>query len=147
MSTKAVYVGKTNQAILAGEADLSIWTEEELMRGQRRDKNGKWGGRPPKVVPTAVHNELVRRRLSKAGQLLNESVVDAVKLLQKVVVDEDANYADRIKAAVIIMERVMGKTPDRVEISAEVKPWEIALRNGIVTTVSQVLELESREVG
>lgn len=146
MPRKPVYIGNTNQAILSGEADLSIWTDEELMRGQRRDRNGKWGGRPPKVVPTAIHNELVRRRLSKAGELLNESVVDAVQLLRKVVVDDDANYADRIKAAVIIMERVMGKTPDRVELTAEVKPWEVALRNGIVRTVSSVLELESTEV-
>lgn len=50
-----VRVGNTNTAILSGEEDLSLWSEEELVRGRRRAKNGKWVGRPPAVVPKALH--------------------------------------------------------------------------------------------
>jgi hypothetical protein len=122
-----IRVGKTNLAILNGDMDLSTWSEEELIRGQRRAHTGRFTGRPPKVVPMAVHNELVRRRLSKAADLLNESVVDAVLLLRQVVTDEEANYGDRIKAAQLIVERVMGKTPERIELTME-PPWAMALR-------------------
>lgn len=127
-----IRVGKTNLALLNGDEDLSLWSDEELIRGQRRAKNGKWQGRKPKVVPIAVHNELVRRRLSQAGELLCESLVDAVTLLRVVVTDEDAQYSDRIKAANLIMDRVMGKAPEKVALTLEDEPlWAKAIRAGI----------------
>src|SRR4051812_38504065 len=81
MQSNKITLGKSNLAILSGEADLSLWTEEELIRGQRRAANGRWMGRPPKVVPKAVHDELVKRKLSKAYDLLDESIYDAVAVL------------------------------------------------------------------
>jgi hypothetical protein len=131
MSRQAVYVGRTNQAILAGELDLSEWDDEELLRGQRKSKNGKFHGRPPKVVPMAVHHELVRRRISRADEILDETLELACLLLKQVIVDNDAPYADRIKAAGMVMDRVMGKAPDKVEIKSDA-PWLIALQAGIV---------------
>lgn len=67
-----VWVGKANSAILAGTEDLSLWSEEELLRGQRRGKNGRWVGPRPKVVPTAIHQELVQRRMLNAHDLLGD---------------------------------------------------------------------------
>lgn len=126
-------VGNTNLAILNGDEDLSLWDDEELIRGQRRDRNGRWSGRPPKVVPTAVHAELVRRRLSKAGELLRESLVDAVLLLREVVTDDDADYGDRIKAASLIIDRVMGRAPENMTIKVEHEPpWAVAIRAALV---------------
>lgn len=63
----SISLGRTNAAILHGDEDLTLWSEEELIRGPRRDKNGSWSGRPPKVVPKAVHDELVRRPTAKAA--------------------------------------------------------------------------------
>jgi hypothetical protein len=127
-----VGIGMTNLAILNGDEDLSLWSEEELIRGQRRAKNGKWQGRKPKVVPVAVHNELVRRRLSQAGELLRESLVDAVTLLREVVQDEEAQYSDRIKAATLIMDRVMGKAAEHVTLTLqEEPPWAKVIRAAI----------------
>jgi hypothetical protein len=145
-----VRVGKTNLAILNGEHDLSLWDDEELIRGQRRDRNGRWSGRPPKVVPSAVHAELVRRRLSKAGEVLRESLVDAVTLLRQVVQDEDAQNSDRIKAANLIMDRVLGKAPEHVTFTLqEEPPWAVAIRAAIGTAPlrspngTRVLDAES----
>jgi hypothetical protein len=133
MAKRAVFIGETNQAIMRGDEDLTLWDDEELIRGQRRDRNGRWSGRPPKVVPTAVHGELVRRRLSKAAELLRESVVDAALLLREVVTDEDADYGDRIKAANLIIERVMGKTPESLLVKVEHEPpWAVAIRAALV---------------
>ena len=46
-----VRMSDTNTAILRGELDLTAWSEEELIRGQRRARNGHFQGRPPRVVP------------------------------------------------------------------------------------------------
>lgn len=62
--------------------------------------------------------------------------MDAVELLRTVILDDEAAYADRIKASQLVMERVMGKSPERVEIAVE-PPWATALRHALVD-VSEV---------
>lgn len=121
---KSITLGNTNTAILNGDEDLSLWSDEELLRGQRRARNGRWQGRPPKVVPMAVHHELNRRRMSKAREVLDESLEAAVSLFAEVVKDKDAPLDLRLKAAKEIVDRTMGKAPDTVSIHVEKAPWE-----------------------
>jgi hypothetical protein len=142
--TKPVYIGETNRAILSGAEDLSLWSEEELLRGQRKAKNGRWTGRPPKVVPLRVHEELTRRRLSTAYELLREDLVAAVQVLGEVVRDNEAPTKDRLRAAELIIERVMGKAPVKVELGVRTK-FEEALEAMIVPDDDYVIEAESWE--
>lgn len=112
-----IFPGKTTMAILSGEEDLTLWDDEELLRGQRRSKRGKFHGSAPKVVPMSVHQELTKRRLSKSYELLREDLVAACQLLGKVVRDDEAPYKDRIKASEIIIERVMGRVPEKIDVA------------------------------
>lgn len=143
-----VHVGQNTTRILTGQEDLTSWTDEELERGQKMSKNGTWTGRPPQVIPKIIHDELVKRTLSKAQELLRSNLLDAVAALTSIAKDEDAPEGARIQAATLIMERVMGKTPEKVEISAEM-PWMDALTDAIVSTeddfVANALDVESRE--
>lgn len=63
-----------------------------------------------------------------------------MKLLRRVVLDDAAPYGDRIKAAQLIMERVLGKAPERVQftVAAEDPPWLKALR--VATVVGEIGE-------
>lgn len=115
-SKGAVYPGKRNMAILTGEDDLSTWDEEELIRGQLRNKHGKWPNNPPKIVPKAVHDELVKRKLTKAYDLLNESIYEAVEILIDIAHDEDVDASVRLKAVKEILDRTIGKQPIAVLI-------------------------------
>lgn len=131
-----VRVGQANAAILAGAEDLSLWTEEELLRGTRKDKNGKWSGRPPKIVPKAVHQELVQRRMLDAHSLLGENLVKAVQVLVDIASDKRADAAVRVKAASLIMDRVLGKVPDKVMLTEDPEPtWAKAIRAGMVQSL------------
>lgn len=127
-----VRVGKRNTKILTGQEDLSVWSDEELQRGQRKDKNGRWQGVKPTIVPKAIHDELVRRTLAKANQKLVENTETAVEALVDIVKGQDVEDKDRLRAIAMIMDRVMGKTPDKMELSGEVPPWQIAINAGIV---------------
>jgi hypothetical protein len=119
-------------AILNGEEDLSVWSDEELIRGQRKAKNGKWVGPPPIVVPQAVHAERARRLMSKAHDLLRESTVDAVTLLRDVITDEDAPLALRVQAADLVLARTLPKNVAvHVGVGAEPKFLSM-IRAGIV---------------
>ncbi len=127
MRGNSITLGNTNAAILRGDEDLSTWSDEELLRGQKKAKNGKWMGRPPKVVPLALHHELNHRRMSRAREVLDESLEAAVALFAEVVNDTEAPTDLRLKAAKEIMDRVMGKAPDKVSIRLEPEPWELAV--------------------
>jgi hypothetical protein len=131
-----VRVGKTSTKVLTGEDDLSEWDDEELRRGRRRAASGNFRGADPKVVPKALHDELVRRTMDKAAKLLHDSLEAAVQVLCELVLDPDIEAKDRLRAVQMIMDRTMGKAPDKVEVTADMKPWEIALRGGIVNTGS-----------
>jgi len=126
-----IAIGQTNLAILRGELDLSTWSDEELQRGYRRDKNGKWSGRPPVIVPKAIHDEMVRRKMSEAYDLLRDNVVEAVKVLVAVATDCEVDAGVRVKAATVILDRVLGRAPERIHVEVE-PPWSAAIRNAIV---------------
>lgn len=116
-------------AELMVHGDLSDWDEEELRRGQRRDKNGGFHGRPPAVVPKILHDELTRRTLSEAKEVMRKNLVAAAESLKDIAIDEDMPPGDRVKAIDLIMNRVMGKSPEKVEISAEKNPYEELLED------------------
>lgn len=141
-----IRVGQRTAAVLAGDDDLATWDDEELIRGQRRNKNGRWGGRPPKVVPAAVHHEITRRKMSEAYRLLQTNLVAATEVLVSLATDPEVESSVRLKASITIMERVLGKTPERVELSAvERKPWEDAVKGGIVRIPPEAIDATSTE--
>ncbi len=144
-SDRRVYVGKTNLAILSGEEDLSLWSEEDLIRGQKRGKNGKWGGRPPKLVPKVLHDELVKRKLTRAYELLNESIYDAVAVLVDVAKDPEADASVRIKAATEILNRTIGKPTEKVKLDLAVKSRFEEACEAMIVPDDHVVEAESWE--
>lgn len=103
-------VSRNTGDIIEGVADLSSWDSEELLRGQRRSVNGNFVGKPPQVVPQAVHAERSRRLMNKAHELLRDSTVEAVELLRSIINDEDAPLAVRVQASGMIIDRTLPKS-------------------------------------
>lgn len=125
-------IGASNTRILTGQDDLSDWTDEELRYGRRAGKGECFTGRPPKIVPKAIHDELVRRTLVGANDLMRDHLEEAVRELCAIATSEACEAKDRLRAISMIMDRIMGKSPDKVEISGQ-SPWLIALQAGVVT--------------
>lgn len=126
-----VRIGASNTRVLTGQDDLSDWSDEELRYGRRASKDGTFDGRPPKIVPKALHDELIRRTLSQANDLMRTNLPKAVEMLVHLATSGAVEPKDRLRAINMIMERVMGKPADKVEISGDA-PWLIALQAGIV---------------
>lgn len=124
-------LGRTATQVLAGQDDLSTWDDEELRRGRRRDKHGKFQGRDPDVIPKAMHDELVRRMTAQAQALMRDNLVAAVEVLVDIATDPAFEGKDRLKAVEMIMARVMGKPKETIEVTSD-KPWQVALLGGIV---------------
>lgn len=129
-------VSPTTRAILNGEEDLSAWSEEELRRGVRKGKDGRFR-RAPQVVPKAVHDELVRRKLSRAYDLVKESVYDAVRVLAEIANDDRADPGVRVKAATELLDRGMGKSSQHVALDVAIPRFQNILATAIVATVAR----------
>jgi hypothetical protein len=107
----------------------------ELARGTLADKNGNFAGRPPKFVPRQFLNACTRELLRRGGEMYRESYTVAIEAMTSIAGDRTAKASERIKAAQFVIERIEGKIPDRVVVSAE-DPWQVAL-DGIVAEVAE----------
>lgn len=140
-------ISQNTADILAGEEDLSLWDDEELRKGYRRDRNGTWRGRPPSIIPAAVHTELVRRTFSKANLEMLDNLGKAVETLVELL--DDADSTVRLKASAIIIERIMGKTPVKLDVSVIKAKWEEALSASVITIAQLedgIIDVESDEI-
>lgn len=127
-----VRLSVTATRILTDQEDLSDWDTEEIRRGRRRDKNGGWVGRSPVVVPMALHQEAIKRTFEEAQELFREGLVPAVKYLTSIVEDGDVEDKDKLKAVSMILDRVLGKPIEKVEIKSGPEPWEEAVVAAVV---------------
>lgn len=116
--------------LIRGEMSVKDMDDEELVRMQFRDRNGKFTGRAPAVVPHELAAAAQKELLSRGQHLFEGHFLRAIQGLA----DLAANAVDesvKLKAQAMIVERVMGKTPDKVEISGEA-PWQVILNRVIV---------------
>lgn len=102
-------VSPTTVAIVNGTDDLSEWSDEEIVRGQRRKADGNWPATRPKVIAAALHDERVKRSMTKAYRLMREAAPEAIEELRKILKDPHSTRADRAGAAKIILSHVMPK--------------------------------------
>lgn len=109
---------------------VATLSPEELVRGQLKDHEGKFRGRPPKWIPAEFYQACIRQLLKQGELMWREAFYDSIKVFSDIAKNEALDPKDRLKAAQYVIERVAGKTPDKVEVSV-VQPWE-AIIGGIV---------------
>jgi hypothetical protein len=97
-----------------------------------------------------MYRELTRRRFSRAHDLLASSLADGALMLRSVINDPDAPTADRIKAAEVMFDRVLGRPRESIALdfsgTAETPKWQAAMAKGIVSTLSQAVAQERGEI-
>lgn len=123
--------------LISGEIAVEDLDDEELARGMPRDAGGHFRGRPPKMIPKDLHDRMVRELLKRGQQLFQSEFVDAIKVLGNIANDPRAPFGDRIRAANLIVERVAGKTPDKLEVAVE-NPWETIINRIVVDAPEDV---------
>lgn len=107
-----------------GLRSIKDMDDEELTRMQYRDKNGGFSGRPSGALPRPLVQKIRAELLERASKKFDSHLIDSIDVLGSIMKSDTVSPADRIKAAVIIIDRVMGKTPDKIEMTAELKPWQ-----------------------
>lgn len=125
-----------------GKLNIEDLDDEELQRGQLRDTDGKFRGGPLRRIPKEFHDELMRRILARGTDKLRGNYMAAVDTLVDIMNDETVDAPVRVNVAKYVIERLAGKTPERVEVAATVKPWQVAMQTIIREVPEDALEVE-----
>lgn len=98
---------------------ISDLDTEELARGQLKDKNGRFTGRKPKFLPRQIVDAMRSEHYARVNGLLEESLSDQVKNMIEIANNRRNDPGVRLKAAIYVYERFMGKIPDKINHTAE----------------------------
>lgn len=127
-------VERTWRAFQSGRIPWSDLDDEELTRLQLRDVNGEFRGGKPRVVPRELAQLHARELIARNDKLMKEVILKATSVFTDVIDSSTASDADKMKAAQYLHDRILGKTPERVEMKAELKPWESLVEEiGVIT--------------
>ena len=115
--------------LMQGVITVEDLDDEEVARGQLRAADGTFRGRPPKLMPTELVQAMRREWLGRAEAKLRDALMEkGLGTLVELAGNDQIDAAVRLRAATTIIERTMGKVPDRVVLAAE-DPVETLFRS------------------
>lgn len=114
-------------ALLKGEINVEDLDDEELARGYPRDRNGNFGGRPPRMIPLVLHRQIQKVFFARLEEQMRKALPDAIAMLATIATNPLSEDRDKLKAIDMVMNRIMGKPPEKIEISGGDKPFEMTV--------------------
>lgn len=115
--------------LLNGLISVEDLDDDEVARGQLKDKNGQFRGRPPKLIPADLVQAMRREWLGRAEAKLRAALMEvSLDGMIEIAKDKNVDPGVRLRAQLAIQERTMGKVPDKVQLSAE-DPVEALFRS------------------
>lgn len=119
------------------EEFVQTLSPEELVRGEFKDKDGHFRGRPPKWVPSAFHRACINELMLRGKRQWQENYLDAINAMTEIAKGVGAGVmatpGERLKAAQFVIERLEGKVPEKLQVTSD-QPWMVVL-DGIVAEV------------
>lgn len=103
-------------------------SEEELIRGQLKDKHGGFVGRPPSYVPREFLLACQREQKRRFEEIFGSEVLGIARQYVELCKDQGIPGKDRAKMMQYAMERIFGGIPKDIRIAQE-QPWETVFVN------------------
>jgi hypothetical protein len=116
------YIRVTGRAalFLAGKITVEDLDDDELAQGRFKAADGTFRGRPPAVIPSEMVQAMRREWLKRANARLAEALMEVgIQGMIDLAKDPLVDPAVRLRAQQMIIERTMGKVPDKIEVAAE----------------------------
>lgn len=117
---------------LDGQLKVEDMDDKELEKGRWRDKNGSFKGRPTKMLPRKFADELQAERIKRWNRRVLEELEPMKQVLKDIALNPRAPADARHKSAVYLIERAVGKVPEKSEVKVEVAPWEADIEGILV---------------
>lgn len=114
--------------LLDGTLTVQDLDDEEISKMKVRAKDGTLPGRGRKI-PSHLAQQFHQEAIKRANAKFREALSAAVQTLADIATDPDVKEADRIKAANIIVDRVLGKAVETVRV--EDTRWDGLLADAV----------------
>lgn len=100
--------------------------DEELRCGRMRDVNGKIPkvSKTMEMVPRDLYDEMVAEHQRRTQEKFRQQLDTALSTMVDIMTDDTVEPKDRADAAKYLIERTMGKQPERVQVAVSRAPWE-----------------------
>lgn len=102
--------------------------DEELARGQLKDVDGTFKGRPPALVPREFGLAVQREMKRRFEEIFSVDVLEVAQQYVNLAKDQGIPAKDRAKMMQYAMERIFGVIPKEVKLTQE-QPWEQVFTN------------------
>lgn len=105
--------------LVTGEMTVADLDDEEIFRGQLRNKNGDFRGRPPQWVPQAFVKALQEEQRKRFSSEMQGLVPESMKAIQRVLTKRHPQPGDGaiVNAAFKTIERFAGRVPENVNMN------------------------------
>lgn len=107
-----------HRALITGELKVSDLEDEEIRRMRVYGRGKTFSGNGQRL-PQKIAREFVKEALKRAADDLRKATPDAVRVLLDIANDPDAPDQVRTRAAMYLIDRNLGKTPDVVRIEGK----------------------------
>lgn len=130
------------QAFVDGRLSVADLDDEEVFRGQLKDKNGTFRGKPPRYVPrefaAAVAKEAQKRFQAEMAGKIPEAMDAITRMLKK----GSAQPGDGaiVNAAFKTIERYAGRVPENINMNVAPSTWDRAVE--AVTVEEKIIDAE-----
>jgi hypothetical protein len=135
--------------LVAGRIQVSDMDRDELRRAKLRNNDGTFSRGPARILPESVRNQITRELHRRLYDEINLHAFDAVDTIVDVMNQGEGASAfqgqkdgtKRLDAAKYLLERVIGKIPDKSEITQTVTVWE-----GLNETGGLFVDIDAEEI-
>lgn len=117
------------QMLIDGEIKIEDLDDEELRRGQLRSKDGDFRGRPPQLIPRTFHEAIVRELIERGNAKLRDNLEASLSVITQMAMNPKTPARERLAAAQYVVERTMGKIPEKQIVQAQVAKWEAQMED------------------
>jgi hypothetical protein len=123
-----------------GELHISDLTDEEITRGRVMSERGRFDGAVPKMVPAQLIEAMKSESYRRVQDRWRENLVEAQLMLLQMARDPTVDAGTRAKLIIYMIERTIGKIPDKVEVQAALKPWEKVFDEVLIDRSRPIIE-------
>lgn len=133
--------------LIDGRLKIEDLDDEELQRGELRNRAGRFGGKQPQWIPRQFIQAMQRQIVSRAADGWHQNLMQAQEQLIALGMDPKVDAGVRFRALTYIIERSTGKIPDKVEMTGTIKPYEELLDAVEIVRDVEIIEGEVVEDG
>ena len=124
------------EAFDRGYLTVKDMDDEELRYGRMRDRHGNIppkGANTMELIPEEKYQQMVAEHERRTNEKLRQQLDSMLEVMVEIATDDTVEPRDRFESAKYLFERVAGKTPDRINHTVELKPWE-----GMLTDITGI---------